>query len=203
MIFGNKKGFTLLEILVASAVIMVAMPLITSIMISSMEDYISGTKLIEQQGKINNAYSVFRKDVEMASDIIITQTAVSFAIDPTLMDSIQLKYQNPNIATDKMDRIYSFELSTGNLKVEDVNIAPGSLATLLDGIDNSIMPSDDRPRSGFFYIPSEKKMWIKIFPKDVNTTFFKGRNFGTPITIYFDVFNKKRKYFKDSVLQPE
>jgi type IV pilus assembly protein PilA len=65
-ILSNQKGVSLIEILITIALVALITPMTTEVMLSAMKDYESGMRYINQQSDMNSAYSILKRDFEMA-----------------------------------------------------------------------------------------------------------------------------------------
>ena len=218
----DNRGMSLIEILVASAILAIAMPMITSILTNSIVDYVSGVKYTSQQDQINDISQILRNDHQKCSEIIVSRTA---STPPLMLDSVKFKYDNLNLVTgtpfdaneSPLDKEWRFVdnpsgvdededgLEVKSIETSNTGVITTTTAMVLNNINVRPIgtPSSTLPKSGLYYSlvyhetinPAPEKdiwkIWMEIWFLDINTEFFKGRNFTEPVRIFFDTSNKK------------
>ena len=98
----NNKGISLVEILITIALIGVATPIVAVVFMYGLQDYITGSRYLEQQTNINTTYLTFRRQYEMAREVNLIQ----FGMDddnPMRALAVELKYAPSEGAIDYDD----------------------------------------------------------------------------------------------------
>jgi prepilin-type N-terminal cleavage/methylation domain-containing protein len=101
MILRNEKGMSLVEILVAVALIGIALPMIGAIFLYGLQDYVTGMKYIQQQTQINSVYMTFRTDYEKAREI-------KLILDESLEDDLLNRIQAIEMIYDPKEAILDY-----------------------------------------------------------------------------------------------
>jgi type IV pilus assembly protein PilA len=107
----NKKGITLIELILYLAMVTMIAPLILQIFVFGYNSYKTGFNYIEQQRKINDAVQHIQRDIELAATVRVNGGV------------LELDFNYPSVTSKR----WSF--SGGALKLDG--------RTIVDGIDVS------------------------------------------------------------------
>jgi prepilin-type N-terminal cleavage/methylation domain-containing protein len=102
MIIRNNKGLTLIEILVAIALVGIVLPMITAIFFYALQDYVTGVKYVQQQIDLNSAYMTFRAEYEKAREIKLFLDD-SLGVDLNRIQAIEMIYDPQSGVIDYTD----------------------------------------------------------------------------------------------------
>ncbi len=115
----NNKGISLVEILVTIALIGVATPIVAVIFMYGLQDYITGSRYLEQQTNINTTYISFRRQYEMAREVKLIHDD-STTGSPIMALAVELKYAPSEGAIDYDDEYRdSFDLENEYSEIEE------------------------------------------------------------------------------------
>jgi type IV pilus assembly protein PilW len=144
--YSNRKGITLIELLVALVICGLVVAGIYRVFVAQTKAYTIQDQVVEVQQNVRSAMEVFLRDLRMAgydddnasSSIIITDPILR----PVAQNSITVIYENYNTSTfppqyEKHDVAYSLDGVTSELKRQRT-ITPGgagSLDILLENVD--------------------------------------------------------------------
>lgn len=92
MSIKNKKGLTIVELVLAVAVMALVLPLVTQVFLYGLKDYMSGTKYLMQQSDLNSFFNVFRYDFEMGRDLYFPPNQAGDTIQGQPVPMDYLKY---------------------------------------------------------------------------------------------------------------
>ena len=188
MIKGNRRGFTLVEMLITIALVGILSPILFSIFVFGIQDYASTDKFIDQQNRVNEAIRFIRQDYEECKKVTVGRNAG---------DVIWIKFEFPESyativapatpAPTPKNKVWTFYKETGALSlyvgddepVTDFNDDSMTFITMVDDLDIS--------SSKFEYFGDTLKLYIK--PNASNKK-YKGRNINKQIITEFSVRNK-------------
>lgn len=165
----NKKGFSLVELLIVLAIVGLVTPLLFVVFVSGIEDYSSTTKYIDQQYTAMEVARLIRQDFEEAKEIEFTKSPILGVTGVT--------FKFPTETPPKPAKEWKFETVDG----EGGLYLNGTLViSKLDG-DNSKFSVDD--------ITKPSRLILEIKPKELNKK-YKGRNVNEKIITEFSVRDK-------------
>jgi prepilin-type N-terminal cleavage/methylation domain-containing protein len=103
MILKNEKGMSLVEILVAVALIGISLPMIVAIFLYGLQDYVTGMKYIQQEIDLNSTYMTFRTDYEKAREIKLIFSGSSTSSTINQIQAIEMIYDPQKAILDYTD----------------------------------------------------------------------------------------------------
>lgn len=164
----NRKGVTLLEVIIYIALLVIIIPSISIFIAYGFDSYKSDYNLIQQQDAVTNAISMLRKDIELSKSYKVIGT-----------NELELGFLNPaNISSDK--------IKTWKLINNTLSVTNGATTTVIvEGIDTSksIFRNDD----------TKKTIALEIQPIETNSKKYRNKNFLKPIITEFSVIYKNKK----------
>lgn len=169
MVLKNKKGFTLIELIVVIAILGIATPIMLSFLLSNFKLYVSYDKYMKQQEAAMDVVRILRKDIEEAKKVKFDSGILTLRYVDSTTDSSQ-------------DKLWKIE--GGKLKVHPIG---GS--DFQDVMDLELDTSGTT-NSYIGYNGSNQIIYISILPNNTNTPRDTSRNVIKPIVTEFSVFNK-------------
>lgn len=116
MIRGNK-GISLMEILIIVALIGIVTPMVSLMFMYGLQDYLTGSKYLEQQTRINTTYLRFRNQYERAREVkLIRDDNIT---SPSMSLALELKYSPTEGALDydqEYRDLFGLNPETGDIK---------------------------------------------------------------------------------------
>jgi prepilin-type N-terminal cleavage/methylation domain-containing protein len=88
----GRKGLTLIEILVATALMAIVAPLVIMFFMYGLQDFMTGSRFIAQQTDINSAYMTFRQQYEMARQVNLILDANTSGSALNQVKAVELLY---------------------------------------------------------------------------------------------------------------
>jgi hypothetical protein len=191
------RGISIVEMLLVTALLSIIIPMVTSIFVNVLQDYQSGISYIAQQDSINSTFMSISSDFERSSSV-----SINIIPGQNISNYLFMRYTNPDttIVDDKIAKKFYFKdnPSTDKDQLRVINSESGvpQDVVVLDNIlvklnSGGLMQKSAiklRTRS-----PTVWDIWMEIYFNDINTTFFKGRNFSAPVIIRFDTSSKNIK----------
>ena len=89
MIRGNK-GISLVEILITVALIGIVTPIVSVMFMYGLQDYVTGSRYLEQQTRINTTYLTFRRQYERAREVKLIRD--DNTTSPSMSLALELRY---------------------------------------------------------------------------------------------------------------
>jgi len=166
----DKKGYSLVELLIVFAILAIITPVIFSLLYYGIEDFQTNSKNLDQHKKVLDIMQVIRKDIEEASEVQ--------AFDKKLVI----------LAESGSTKYWKFDGDTLKFSSDDTtyNIALTGLSYTLDALNNKI------PESTFEKSMSvNDRIIVKIKPQNSNASRYQERNISNPIITEFSVRYKK------------
>ncbi|HOQ37128.1 MAG TPA: hypothetical protein PLR73_05400 [Acetivibrio sp.] len=157
----NKKGISLVEIVLTLALVGIITPIVLAIFTSSLDIYYSYGRYIEQQDNVSDVLSHLRGDIK---------NAYQYKVEDNVLTLIYSDGTTQRI----------WKLADSKLKFID---RWGNVHDVVEGIDTA--------NSSFDYSNSEQVIVLKIQPIKTNTGKYTARNYNKPIITEFSVKYKE------------
>jgi len=198
---GNRKGFTLVEMLITVALIGILSPLLFSIFVFGIQDYTSTNKYIGQQNKVNEAIRLIRQDYEECKEVVVGMTSVADGAKV-----IWVKFEFPeSYATPApsatpipkpKNKVWSFFKDEGTLSLYVGNDDPVTqfdsmaFSPMVKGLKTLPTDPTDFAYSKFEFNSDTLKLYVKPIADNEQ---YRGRNIKEQIITEFSVRNKYKK----------
>lgn len=164
--FKNKKGLTLIEVLMYVTLLGIIAPIISMMFMYGYNSYKSNYNLIKQEDIASNVTQMLRNDIEYASSVTL------YSGDNNRID---LKFP---VSSGKNDKTWIIDASTKTIKVETNDGGVVKSSVVAENIDAS--------NSKFEYIPSgtngHNTIVFTIKTIDLNNKINTNRNLNAIIT---------------------
>ncbi len=196
MLIKSKKGFSLIELLIALAIVGIVSPIIFIVFVSGIEDYSTTTKYVDQQYTVMEVTRLIRQDVEEAKTITFEMDSA-----PGSLKVNKIKFEF-SASPAKPSRIWKFESGTVSGKIVNglwLSVDGGTTYVLvIDKLNlgeskfeldtTSLDPSSVTSRY------KTARLILSIRPEQLNKTKYKGRNVNENIITEFSVRYKDIKF---------
>ncbi len=197
MIKGNRRGFTLVEMLITIALVGILSPILFSIFVFGIQDYAGTDKFIDQQNRVNEAIRFIRQDYEECKKVTVGRNRDTG-------DIIWVKFEFPESyatfvapatpAPAPKNKVWTFYKGTGTLSLYVGDAEPVTNFNDTSMVFNTMVDDLDISSSKFEYSSSSDTLKLYIKPNASNKK-YKGRNINKEIITEFSVRNK----YKDDV----
>lgn len=178
----NKKGFSLIEIVITIAILGVITSVIYSVFQFSIDSYYSGANYAGQQDRVNNTMQILRSQIEESNSI-------KYFLNPNGPESV-LIISDSHYSSDEIVDLYlgvksgvpSNEIKAWKFENEELLFLKSgktSYEVLINGIDIG--------NSGFGI--NGERLIVKVKPLNINEK-YKNRNIMEPIVMEFSISNK-------------
>lgn len=190
MLLKNRKGFSLIELLVTLAIVGIVTPLIFIIFVSGIEDYSTTSKYLSQQYSVMEVIRYIRQDIEEAEEITIVKDTSS---TPYKVSSIEIKFPSvASPASPRPNKIWKFgEItdSDDNEKYEGIAFSIDNGLTYKVVMSNlNVDPTDDKcSKFDVDDYATPTRLILSIRTKKLNENKFRGRNVNQNVITEFSV----------------
>lgn len=185
MLLKNKKGFSLIELLIVLAIVGLMAPLLFVVFVSGIEDYSTTTKYLDQQYTVIEVTRLIRQDVEESKTITFTKdattgeiTAIKFEFPPNTIGSTTVA---------RASKEWKFATFTDSGKDYD------GLGLDVGATGHSTLVIDDLDLTNSKFELDGTRLILTIKPKQLNMTKYRGRNVNENIITEFSVRYKEIK----------
>ncbi|HEY9063230.1 MAG TPA: hypothetical protein VIO64_22450 [Pseudobacteroides sp.] len=172
-ILKNKKGISLIEVLLYVALLGMVLPMVSTMLMHGFDSYKSNYRFIEQENMISNVTHLIRKDIESAKTIIFNPDG----------KEITLKFSG------KSDKTWKFDSTDSTIKVgstivaRNIDVSKSSFDKQID----SLSYTETHTGAKVF---DKGYILLTIKPVETNKK-IKNRNFTKPIITEFSVRYKE------------
>lgn len=178
-ILKNKKGISLIEVLLYVTLLGIVLPMISTILMHGFDSYKSNYKFIEQENTISNVTHLIRKDIESAKTIIFSPDG----------KSITLKFLGKSDKTWMFDSTNSTIKAGSNVVAKNIDVSQSSFEKYINSAD--IEQGYDGTNLTNINIYKKGYIILTIKPQETNDKKYKNRNFTKPIITEFSVRYKE------------
>ena len=184
----SKKGFTIIEMLVALLIMGILSTLVTAEMIYGFQTFNTSTGQMSQQYKVMEGIERIRKDVNHASAIRVDN-------DFVVKNSV-LVLRFPDFKTTQEQKYWRIQDNKLWTKIDKVDIGTNAIISIgnyievIGGIDTEYEIISSRNTLHSWFEINDNQLYFTIKPIATNKTMHLNRNVNQPIITDFSVLYK-------------
>lgn len=194
MLKRNRKGFSLIELLITMAIVGLFSPLVFALLVTGIEDYSTTSKYMSQQYSVMEVTRLIRQDIEEAKKINIKLNDYI----PNMVDEVEFVFDLSDSPT-KPKRKWMFGKYTDDATGNEtyglfLSIDEGAYQRVVDKLDSECSFKVDQSKDKDDKLISPTNLILTIKPENLNKTRYIGRNVKENIITEFSVRYKVIDY---------
>jgi prepilin-type N-terminal cleavage/methylation domain-containing protein len=201
----NNKGFTLLELLIATAIVGMILPLIYQTLLFTMRNVDAGQEYLTQQQDLNYIITKIRKDINRARELKVNYIdtdgqGISIVPGDKYVDSVYFSYEEPsyldalnpagkeNFNVDQT-AAWGFDWTENEFIYNDA----GQSISLVGGVNVDYSTEEKIKGSSRFeviedpFFPDYKRLVLYIYPLEEEKLFYSNRAITDPIVVEYSL----------------